>query len=65
MIKFLYLLLVTAVPIVFAAESQRTVVVLGDSIAAGFGVDAEEAFPAILQQRIDAARLPYRVVMPE
>jgi len=48
----------------FAAESgaTKTVLVLGDSIAAGYGVEREEAFPALLQKKIEAAKLPYRMV---
>src|SRR4051812_28128415 len=38
------------------------VVVLGDSITAGYGLDLEQAYPALLQQKIDAARLPFTVV---
>ena len=38
---------------------RRQIVVLGDSIAAGYGLDASEAFPALLQTRLDAAKLPY------
>ncbi len=45
----------------FAAEPKR-VVVLGDSLAAGYGVDAEEAYPALLQQKVEAAQLPFVVV---
>lgn len=37
-------------------------VVLGDSIAAGFGVDPAAAFPSRLQARIDKAGLPFEVV---
>lgn len=44
------------------AEAKKTVLVLGDSIAAGLGVDPEEAYPALLQQKIDGAGLSYRVV---
>jgi acyl-CoA thioesterase-1 len=40
----------------------KTVVVLGDSLAAGLGVDETEAFPALLQQKIDAAGWKYTVV---
>ena len=40
----------------------RTVVVLGDSLAAGYGVDSSEAFPALLQQKVAAAGLPFKVV---
>jgi acyl-CoA thioesterase I len=40
----------------------KTIVVLGDSIAAGLGVDPPQAFPALLQQKIDASGWHYRVV---
>ncbi len=33
----------------------NTVVILGDSLAAGLGVDFDEAFPALLQKRVNAA----------
>ncbi|HEY6227630.1 MAG TPA: arylesterase, partial [Verrucomicrobiae bacterium] len=45
-----------------AEDSRRRVVVLGDSIAAGYGVDPDEAYPAVLQRKIDAAKLPYTIV---
>ena len=35
---------------------------LGDTIAAGYGVDPDEAYPAVLQRKIDAAKLPYTIV---
>lgn len=34
---------------------HKTIVVLGDSLAAGLGVDPSQAFPALLQDKIDAA----------
>ena len=50
-------------PLVCGAEAGRkTIVVVGDSIAAGHGVDPEEAFPGLLQQRINEKNLPYEVV---
>ena len=42
--------------------ARKSVVILGDSLAAGYGVDPSEAFPALLQKRVDAAGLPYTVV---
>jgi acyl-CoA thioesterase-1 len=45
-----------------AKPQRRTVVVLGDSLAAGFGVEPKEAYPALLQQKVDAAGLPFTVV---
>jgi acyl-CoA thioesterase-1 len=44
-----------------ANDTQQRVVVLGDSITAGYGLDPDEAYPALLQRKIDAAGLPYRV----
>jgi acyl-CoA thioesterase-1 len=44
------------------AEARPRVVVLGDSLTAGYGIDPSEAFPAELQDRIDAAGLDYTVV---
>ena len=37
-------------------------VVLGDSLAAGYGVEPAEAYPALLQEKINAAGLNYMVV---
>lgn len=45
-----------------AEASRRTIVILGDSIAAGSGVDLSEAFPSLLQRRIEQKQLPYDVV---
>ena len=45
-----------------AAPSRPRVVVLGDSIAAGLGIQTDQAFPAIVQRRIDAAGLAFEVV---
>jgi acyl-CoA thioesterase I len=45
-----------------AEVARKTVVVLGDSIAAGLGVDPSEAYPALLQEKIDAAGLNFTVV---
>jgi acyl-CoA thioesterase-1 len=60
--------LVFAVASIFAADpvspkpERKTVVVLGDSLAAGYGVDPAEAYPALLQQKIEVAKLPFTVV---
>jgi len=44
------------------AAGARAVLFLGTSLTAGLGVAPEEAYPALVQQRIDAAGLDYRVV---
>jgi acyl-CoA thioesterase-1 len=45
-----------------AATNQQTVVFLGDSLSAGYGVNPKEAFPALLQEKITNAALPFRIV---
>ena len=62
---YVLVLLLTLAGEVFAAEkTQEKIVVLalGDSLTAGFGVDAEENFPSRLQVKIDNAGLAYKVV---
>ncbi|HJO03827.1 MAG TPA: arylesterase [Acidobacteriota bacterium] len=44
------------------ASQEATIVFLGDSLTAGFGLEPEEAFPALIQKRIDESGWPYRVV---
>jgi acyl-CoA thioesterase I len=46
------------------AGDTRTVLFFGDSLTAGYGLDdpATEAYPAIIQRKIRAAGLPWRVV---
>jgi acyl-CoA thioesterase-1 len=56
----LSLMIVAAPPAMAAA--RKTVVVLGDSLAAGYGVDPAQAYPALLQEKINAAGLPFTVV---
>jgi acyl-CoA thioesterase-1 len=47
-----------------AAPADRRPVILfvGTSITAGLGLDPEEAYPALLQRKVDEAGLRYRVV---
>ena len=44
------------------ADEIRNIVILGDSIGAGYGVDADDSFAGLLAERIKAKRLPYRIV---
>lgn len=41
---------------------RRRIVILGDSLTAGFGVDPSEAYPSLVQKRIDSLGLPFTVV---
>jgi acyl-CoA thioesterase-1 len=42
--------------------ARPRVVVLGDSLTAGLGLAPSEAYPALLQQRVDSAGYPFEVV---
>jgi acyl-CoA thioesterase I len=44
------------------AADTRNVLVVGTSLTAGYGVGEHVAWPAVIQQKIDSAGLPYRVV---
>ncbi len=44
------------------AASRPRIVVLGDSLTAGLGLEPDQAYPALLQKRLDAAGLKYEVV---
>ena len=45
-----------------AADVRPAIVCFGDSITAGFGLDAGQSFPDLLQQELDRRGLAYRVV---
>ena len=44
------------------SDGTRKIVFFGDSITAGLGVPPNEAFPALIQGRIVAAKLPFVVI---
>jgi acyl-CoA thioesterase I len=43
-------------------DSVRTIVFFGNSITAGYGLDPLQAFPALIQKKLDAQNLPYKVI---
>ena len=45
-----------------AMADERVIVALGDSLTAGLGVAADEAYPALLESRLRQAGYAYRVV---
>jgi acyl-CoA thioesterase-1 len=45
-----------------AADSEPVVLFLGTSLTAGEGVPEDDAYPALIQQKIDSAGLDYQVV---
>lgn len=45
-----------------AEDGRKRLVFLGDSLTSGYTLDADLAYPALIQQRIDAAGLPFTVL---
>lgn len=45
-----------------AATKTKTIVFFGNSLTAGYGLSPSEAFPALIQKKIDSLGLPYKVV---
>lgn len=44
------------------AQENSRILFFGDSITAGYGLDTEQAFPALIQQKVDSLGLKYRVI---
>lgn len=45
-----------------AAERQQNILFFGTSLTAGYGVDPTEAYPALIQKKIDSLHLHYKVI---
>ena len=43
-------------------STRKSVLIVGTSLTAGLGLDAEDAYPALLQQKVDSVGLHYEVV---
>ena len=44
------------------ASVAKNILFFGTSLTAGLGVDPEQAFPALIQGKIDSLKLPYNVI---
>ena len=44
------------------AQAARTILVFGDSLSAGYGIRQDDAWPALLAQRLQQKRFDYNVV---
>lgn len=44
------------------ATNRKTILCFGNSLTAGYGLDENQSWPSLLQQRIDSLSMPYRVV---
>jgi acyl-CoA thioesterase-1 len=61
-ILFVLLLLLTLRGVSTAAPTPGIILFLGNSITAGFGLDPAQAFPALIQKKIDARGWRFQVV---
>jgi len=61
-IRVLLLGCLSALGLGAAAPAPKIILVLGDSIAAGYGIDVTQAFPARIQEKIDAKGWNFKVV---
>ena len=44
------------------ANDKKVILFFGDSLTAGYGLELEEAFPALIQERLDSLGLNYTVI---
>ena len=54
-------LFISAIAVLDLQDEQKTIVIFGDSITAGYGISLN-AFPALIQNRIDSIGKPYQVM---
>jgi acyl-CoA thioesterase-1 len=59
-IKLTFLMLLAAAAA--QAASAPTVLVFGDSLSAGFGIDVDQSWPALLQSRLESQGYEHRVI---
>ena len=45
-----------------AEAKKKTIVFFGNSLTAGYGLSPSEAFPALIQNKIDSLQLPYKII---
>lgn len=45
-----------------SVKSTRTILFFGNSLTAGMGLEQDEAFPALIQKKIDSLNLDYEVI---
>ncbi len=43
-------------------KNKKTLLFFGDSLTAGYGLDEEESFPSLIQNKIDSLGRPYEVI---
>ncbi len=55
-----FVLLISAVQPAFAAAT-KTLLIVGDSLSAGYGLPQQQSWPVLLQQRLNEKKSPWRI----
>lgn len=58
--KLLFFFLLLSISV--KAQEKKTILIFGDSITAGYGVEPEQSFPSLIQNRIDSLALNYEII---
>lgn len=58
---FFFLVLFVVLPLSVQAADEDTIVILGDSLSAAYGMEVSQSWPSLLQQRLDEDGHAYRV----
>lgn len=45
-----------------SAKKVKNILIFGNSLTAGYGLEPAEAFPAQIQNRLDSLKLPYKII---
>ncbi len=45
-----------------STREVKNILFFGNSLTAGYGLELSQAFPALIQEKIDSLRLPYKVI---
>jgi acyl-CoA thioesterase-1 len=59
--KILFLVFVFAAGVAFA-DDEPTILVLGDSLSAGYGMDIDQSWPTLLQERLASLGYEHKVI---
>lgn len=43
-------------------QKVKNILIFGNSLTAGYGLEPDEAYPAVLQNRLDSLQLPYKII---
>lgn len=57
-----FFFIMAALTLLGAAPAPKNILVLGDSISAGYGLEPSQAYPALIQDKIAAKGWPFRVI---